>query len=122
MLSDREALLGRNTIKGATAQGLVLVIEGREEPVPWSAVTGVSAGRAKLHRNSETWILLLAFEMEWNGRARLLLVGEVEPAWLPLTAILHVALPEITPFEVWGAELVTATAPIELYQRAGKLS
>lgn len=122
MLRDRAALLGRNTIKDASEQELILVIEGCETSVPWSVVTGVSAGRAKLHRNSETWILLLAFEIEWDGRDRLLLVSEVEPAWLPLTAILHVALPEIAPFEVWGAELVTATAPIELYQRAGKPS
>ena len=81
MLRDREAQLALNTIKDASEQGLILVIEGRETSVPWSTVTGVSAGRAKLHRKSETWILLLCLRDEmgqprpptsgWRGRAGL---------------------------------------------------
>ena len=71
-MRGREALLRRNIIKDASEQCLILVIDGRETSVPWSTVTGVSAGRAKLHCNTETWILLLAFEMEWDGRGRLL--------------------------------------------------
>ena len=119
---DREALLGRNTIKDASEQSLILVIEGHEKSVRWSVVTGVSAGRAKLDRNSQTWILLLAFEMEWTGKARLLLVGEVEPAWLPLTTFLHVALPEIAPFEVSRVRAAAmanhaSTRTIRLYDR-----
>ena len=90
----------------------------RETPVPWSTATGVSAGCAKLHRNSETWPLLSAFEMERDGRGRLLLAGEAEPACLPLTTLLHFALLEIAAFGIRGAELVTAAAPIELYRRA----
>lgn len=108
----------RNTITGATERGLVLEIEGREEAVPWSMVTGISAGRAKLTRNSDRWILVLAVEVTLNGTERVFIVGETEPAWLLLTAVMHIALPEILPFEIWGAELVAATAPIELYQRA----
>ena len=48
----------RNTITGATERGPVLEIEGREEAVPLSMVTGISAGRAKLTRNSDRWILV----------------------------------------------------------------
>ena len=107
----------RNEILSATNNSLTLRIDGREEIVPWSIVTGVSAGRAKLDRVSEHWVLVLAFEAELQGQARLFIVGEIEPAWVPLTTNLHIALPDIEPFEVWGAKLINASAPMELYQR-----
>ncbi|WBO24471.1 hypothetical protein [Sphingomonas abietis] len=90
---------------------------GRETMVSWAAVTGISAGRARPDLTSEHWILVLALEMQLPDREHLFVVGEIEPAWIPLTTNLHVALPEVAPFEVWGAAIITASAPIELYQR-----
>ena len=107
MLSDRGSPDGRqrNEIVDATERGLSLQIDGREEAASWSAVTGVSAGRAKLDHNSDRWIFVLAIE--------------IEPVWLPLTAILHTALPNIDAFDAWGTELATASASLELYTRTG---
>ncbi|WBO23858.1 hypothetical protein [Sphingomonas abietis] len=107
----------RNRIIGATDRGLTIRVAGRETMVSWETVTGISAGRARPDRTSEHRILVLALEVRLSNREHLFLVGEIDPAWIPLTTNLHVALPEVAPFEVWGAAITTASAPIELYQR-----
>lgn len=111
----------RNEVVGASDRALTLRIDGREETVPWSIVTGVSAGRAKLDRISEHWVLVLALDTVLRGEERAFIVGEIEPVWVSLTASLPLALPDVAPFEVWGAEVVTGSAPIELYQRSASL-
>ena len=121
MLSDQGSPDGRqrNEIVDATERGLSLQIDGREEAASWSAVTGVSAGRAKLDRNSDRWVFVLASEIELGGEEHLFIVGEIEPVWLLLTAILHTALPNIDAFDAWGTALATASASLELYTRTG---
>ena len=121
MLSDQEPddLRRRNEIISATESELRLLVNGRTQIAAWSAVTGVSAGRAKLDRISDIWIFVLAIEIELEDREHLFMVGETEPAWLSLTTILHAALPVIAPFEAWGPSLMTASAPLELYARPG---
>lgn len=118
MLSDQPDNLGRrNEVVDATEDGLELQIDGHAVTAAWSAVTGVSGGRAKLDRKSGIWILVLAVEVETENRERLFIVGETERAWLPRTSILHIALPGIEPFETWGPSLLTASAPLEIYAR-----
>ena len=121
MLSDQGSPDGRqrNEIVDATERGLSLQIDGREEAASWSAVTGVSAGRAKLDRNSDRWVFVLASEIELGGEEHLFIVGEIEPVWLLLTAILHTSLPNIDAFDAWGTALAKASAPLELYTRTG---
>lgn len=120
MLSQQDEILltPRNEIVGATESTLTIQVGDCEQVVPWSAVTGVSAARVRLNRNSDQWVLMLALEMESGGNGHLLLVAEIEPAWVAVTTVLPNALPGIAPFEVWGVEVLTASAPIELYQRA----
>ena len=107
----------RNAIISATGDALTLRIEGREKVAPWSIVTGVSAGMAKLDRTSDRTVLVLAFEAELSGREYLFIVGEIEPAWISVTSNLHIGLPEVAPFEIWAAEVLTTPAPLELYER-----
>lgn len=124
MLSEQHEILltPRNEVVGATERELTLRIGDREHGAPWSAVTGVSAVRARLSHNSDQWALVLAFEMETAGYEQLLLLAETEPAWVAVTTLLPKVLPGIAPFEVWGVELLTASEPMELYKRAERLS
>ena len=113
---DEVLLTPRNEVVGATERGLTLRIGDRGEVVPWSAVTGVSAARIRRDRNNDQWILVLAFEVE-GGFEHIVLLAETEPAWVSVTAFLPGALPGIAPFDVWGVELLTASAPLELFQK-----
>ena len=124
MLSEQDEILltPRNEVVGATERTLTLRMGDGERVAPWSAVTGVSAARIRLGQNSDQWILVLALEMEMGGDDYLILVAETEPAWVSVTTVLPNALPSIAPFEVWGIEILTASAPIELYRRARGLS
>ena len=119
---DEVLLTARNEVVGGTERGLTLRIGDGDEVAPWSAVTGVSAARIRHYRDNDQWILVLAFEVEMGGYEHILLLTETEPAWVAVTAILPGALPGIVPFEVWGVELLTAAAPLELFQRAERLS
>ena len=119
---DEVLLTPRNEVVGATERGLTLRIGDGDEVAPWSAVTGVSAARIRHYRDNDQWILVLAFEVEMGGYEHILLLTETEPAWVAVTAILPGALPGIVLFEVWGVELLTAAAPLELFQRAERLS
>lgn len=111
----------RNEIVGATDRTLTLRVKGREVMAFWSTVTGVSAGIGKLYRRGDRWILVLAIDVRLPDQEHLLIVGEIEPAWVPLTTNLHIAPPDVAPFEVWGAQLIAAPAPILLYQRGAQL-
>jgi len=119
---DEALLTPRNEVVGATERGLTLRIGNRDEVAPWSAVTGVSAARIRRDRNNDQWILVLAFELEMGGYEHILLLAETEPGWVAATAVLPGALPGIAPFDVWGVEVLTASAPLELFQRAERLS
>ncbi len=85
-------------------------------------MTGVSAARIRLGQISDQWILVLALEIEMGVDDYLILVAESEPAWVSVSTVVPNALPSIAPFEVWGIEILTASAPIELYRRARGLS
>jgi hypothetical protein len=119
---DEVLLTPRNEVVGATEGELILRIGDRDEVAPWLVVTGISAARMKRDRNNDQWILVLAFELEMDGYEHVLLLTETEPAWVAITAALPSALPGIAPFEVWGVELLTASAPLELFQRPERLS
>ena len=67
----------RNKIIGATERGLTVRIAGRETMVPWSTVTGISAGQARPDPISEHWILVLALEMQLPDREHLSIVSEI---------------------------------------------
>lgn len=112
---DEVLLTPRNEVVGATERGLTLRIGDRDEVAPWSAVTGVSAARIRRDRNNDQWILVLAFEVEMGGYEHILLLAETEPGWVAATAVLPRALPGIAPFDVWGVEVLTASAPLELF-------
>lgn len=120
MLTDEPPrdLPGRNEIIDVSERGLTLHIDGHEKPAPWSAITGVSAGRAKVNHNSDRWIFVLAIEIELRGEERLFIVGEIEPMWLSLTGILPSVLPRMESYDVWGVTLAGASSPLELYTRA----
>ena len=111
-------MIPRNEVVAATERTLTLRMGDGERVVPWSAVTGVTAARVRLDRSSDQWVLMLALEMEMGGDGYVLLVAETEPAWVAVTMVLPNALPSIAPFEAWGVEVLTASVPIELYQRA----
>ena len=98
-----------------TEQSILFLIDGREEAAPWSSVTGISAGLVRRGRGDEQRVFVLALEANPDGKSRVFLLAEIEPAWVPVTNLLHITLPGIAPFDVWGAELVNATAPIELW-------
>ena len=115
-------MIPRNEVVAATERTLTLRMGDGERVVPWSAVTGVTAARVRLDRSSDQWVLMLALEMEMGGDGYVLLVAETEPAWVAVTMVLPNALPSIAPFEAWGVEVLTASVPIELYQRAKGLS
>ncbi len=102
-------LTGRNTILGATADGIVAQIDGRKTRCPWSVVEGIAAalvpdGQASL------FVLSIGFA---NGRS--ILLAEIETGWTEVVAALHLHLADVEPFTVWGPRLLAKPTVYWLY-------
>ena len=99
----------RNTILGATADGIVAQIDGKETRCPWSVVEGIAAalvpdGQASL------FVLSIGFT---NGRS--ILLAEIEAGWTEVVAALHLHLADVEPFTVWGPRLLAKPTVYWLY-------
>ena len=119
MLNDPDSLRGRNTIEDATAQGLVLQVDGTERVAPWAAILSVSAVMALVDGTSERRIPVLVFGIMDGADERLFLVGEPEPMWERLTSILADFLPGIPSIDIWSAELASAGKASRYSRAAG---
>jgi len=110
----------RNLVIGIEDHGLIARISGEDRRlVPWSDVVGIGAGRASL--DTDVWILVLAIEIITDMELRALIVGEIEPPWLALTAILPSAFEGCSDFDTWAQQALAASGPITLYQRENRL-
>ncbi len=105
--------LRRSTLVTAVSrQGLDLEVDGSARFVVWSAIGSVIAGMIG-GATGEMFVLAIEFEVE-----RMVIVTESERSWAELTAILHIALPEIEPFSAWGERLAIAPDVLTLYERS----
>jgi hypothetical protein len=105
--------LRRSTVVTAVSRrGLDLEVDGSARFVVWSSIGSVIAGMIGASSGG-LFVLALEFEVD-----RMVIVAESERTWGDLTAILHIALPEIEPFSAWGARLAIAPDVLTLYERS----
>ncbi len=103
----------RSTLVTAVSEhGLDLEVDGGARFVFWSGISSVVAGVVG-GGTGALFILALEFEAD-----RMVIVVESEAAWSDLTALLHISIPEIAPFSVWGARLAVERDVLTLYERA----
>ncbi len=99
----------RNTLVDATADGIVAQIDGKETRVPWSAVEGIAAA---LVLDGQAPLFVLSAGLA-DGRS--ILLAEIEPGWTKVVASLHLYLPGVEPFTIWGPRLIAEPTVYELY-------
>lgn len=102
-----------NRIVGATAECLIVEIDGKHRSVPWAAVNSVYASIAI--RDDD--MPILAFEIKEGRAVRSMLVAQVDPVWAELKAVLHIGLPEALPVEVWERALVDLPMVLPVFRR-----
>ncbi len=103
----------RSTLVTAISEhGLDLEVDGVARFVSWSGINSVIAGVVG-GKTGALFVLALEYEAE-----RMVIVVETEAAWSDLTALLHISIPEIEPFSVWGARLAVEPDVLTLYERA----
>lgn len=102
-----------NRIIGATAENLIVEIDGECRPVAWTMVESVYATIAT--RNDS--IPVMAFEIKEGRTPRSLLVAQIDAVWAELKAVLHVGLPEAVPVEVWEQALIDLPMVLPVFRR-----
>lgn len=102
-----------NRIVGATAECLIVDIDGKHRPLAWALVESVYATIAIRDDNMP----IMAFEIKEGQAPRSMLVGQVDPVWAELKAVLHIGLPEAVPVEVWERALVDLPVVLPVFRR-----
>lgn len=113
MSESNEQAMPLNRIVKATAENLILEINGKRRSFAWASVESVYASIAVRDDNMP----ILAIEIR-DGRARRsLLVGQVDTVWGELKAALHIGLPEAIPMEVWEDALADLSMVLPVFHR-----
>ncbi|WP_371424545.1 hypothetical protein [Tardiphaga sp.] len=102
-----------NRIVGATAEQLIVEINGERRPLAWTLVKTVHATIAVRDENMP----IMAFEINEGRTRRSLLVGQVDGAWAELKAALHIGLPGAIPVEVWEQALIDLPVVLPVFRR-----
>lgn len=100
---------GRNTIVGIEDAGLRVSVGERAELRSWSTIDNITVA---LVPSGDASIFVLAVGFH-DGRV--LVLGEVEPAWRKVAEPLHLYLPGVEPFAEWGPRLVQNPGVVMLY-------
>jgi hypothetical protein len=104
-------LLSRNVITSATADGIVVQVNGRDELRPWSSVTSAGATIVD-HADAKIFVLAIGFD-----DVRTFVIGEIEAAWPQMVELLHTRLPSVEPFSSWGPKLLATPGVVDLFDR-----
>lgn len=109
-------LLRRNIISAASRDGLTVEVNGQNQLRSWDSITSVGATIVS-HGEAKIFVMAIALD-----DVRTFVVGEIEPAWPLLIALLHVCLPEVEPFSSWGPRLLAEPGVVDLFERSGALA
>lgn len=102
-----------NRIVGATAENLIVEINGERRPLAWTSVESVYATIAIRDDNMP----IMAFEIIEGKTPRSILVGQVDIVWAELKAVLHIGLPEAVPVEIWERALSDLPMVLPVFRR-----
>lgn len=103
-------LLARNVITSASADGIAVEVNGRDDLRPWDSVTSIGATIVN-HGEAKIFVLAICFD-----DVRTFVVGEIEAAWPQMVEFLHTCLPGVLLLgaealgEAWGGEFVRSRA------------
>ncbi|WP_162928302.1 hypothetical protein [Sphingopyxis terrae] len=93
--------------------GLSVRINGKRHSITWAKVSSIAAGASKRDGN----LVFVAIGIDGEDGERSLIVGENDPIWIDLLALLHVCLP-VAPLEAWAAGIAAIPGAYTLYRRS----
>lgn len=102
-----------NRIIGATAEHLIIEVDGNHRPLAWTTVESVYATIATQGDS----MLIMAFEIREGRTPRSLIVAQIDAVWVELQAALHIGLPEALPIEMWEQALVDMPMVLPVFRR-----
>lgn len=107
--SPEPDLLARCYLTSASPAGLTAIVNGETETRAWSSITSVGATIVE-HCGANIFVLALSFD-----DLRTFVAGEIEPAWTPVIEQLHLQLPGVEPFALWGPRLIETPGVVNLF-------
>jgi hypothetical protein len=104
-------LLSRNVVISASAVGISVEVNGRDEFRSWESITSAGATLVK-HGDANIFVLAIGFDDE-----RTFIIGEIETAWPQMVELLHTRLSGVEPFSSWGPRLLAKPGITALFER-----